>query len=30
MPVTRRTWNAVDDYIAEELLPDDPALEAAD
>jgi predicted O-methyltransferase YrrM len=29
MPVTRRTWNAVDDYIAEELLPDDPALEAA-
>ena len=27
--MTRRTWNAVDDYIAEELLPDDPALEAA-
>jgi len=29
MPVTRRTWNAVDDYIAEELLRADPALEAA-
>ena len=27
--MTRRTWNAVDDYIAEELLPDDPAFEAA-
>ena len=24
-----KTWNAVDDYIAEELIPDDPALEAA-
>ena len=29
MPVTRKTWNAVDDYIAEELIPADPALDAA-
>ncbi len=27
--MTRKTWNAVDDYIAEELIPADPALEAA-
>jgi Uroporphyrinogen decarboxylase (URO-D)/O-methyltransferase len=29
LPVTRKTWNAVDDYIAEGLIPVDPALEAA-
>ena len=27
--MTRKTWNAVDDYIAEELIPADPALDAA-
>ena len=27
--MSRKTWNAVDDYIAESLLPADPALEAA-
>ena len=27
--MTRKTWNAVDDYIAEHLIPADPALEAA-
>jgi predicted O-methyltransferase YrrM len=27
--MSRRTWTAVDDYIAESLLPADPALEAA-
>jgi predicted O-methyltransferase YrrM len=29
MLVTQKTWNAVDDYIAEEMIPADPALEAA-
>jgi predicted O-methyltransferase YrrM len=28
-PMSRKTWNAVDDYIVEELIPADAALEAA-
>ena len=27
--MSRKTWSAVDSYIAESLLPADPALEAA-
>ena len=27
--MSRKTWTAVDDYIAERLLPADPVLDAA-